>query len=479
MQITPLGFIVIPLGIILFMKGSKSLFWALVISAPFFGTSVLHIASLTTRIQPGFYFAALLILRRSMNAACMKSLNITISRETWLLIFFWIAAGFSLFMPSLLEGQEYIFPVETPVLEFARYGEAIFEPLRLSRVNFTQALYLLFVGSVFIAMRSELKSDKDLIRVLKYLIILAVVAVLVGFFYQLSLATRNTKMFALYHFVMTGSTEFRRIGFFLGPLPLMCSIMGEPGYTGAYLLFNFSILLCLTLVGHSGLLFGTRVSLIILSLLFIGLLFSGTTGLVGLPLLIGALLMFPISHKFHLRRSFLTRILLLVMVLSFLTYFVFKFLLHIPIIDYFYNVHIRKLFLETGSGLVRYSSAMHGLKLFLRHPVLGVGVGSNRTLSMLVTLLSNTGLLGTLPFLLLNWIVFQKGLRTYCHTNSSTLSAITLALLVSFISLFGVMTFAKARMALMYLFYWLLLAMIVTAHDLYKKEAQENEIVSE
>ena len=56
----PLGYVVIPLGLFLFLRSRRQLFWATVISIPFFFTYVLDLSF--TVVQPYQYFGVLLIL---------------------------------------------------------------------------------------------------------------------------------------------------------------------------------------------------------------------------------------------------------------------------------------------------------------------------------------------------------------------------------------------------------------------------------
>ena len=161
--------------------------------------------------------------------------------------------------------------------------------------------------------------------------------------------------------------------------------------------------------------------------------------------------------------------LVIAMVLCFLTYLLFTFFLRTPLIDYVCQEHVDKLLARRGSGALRFNTAMYGFKLFMQYPVLGVGIGSNRTAALLSSLLCNIGLLGTVPFLLFNGIVLRNGLEVCQKTANVSLAIITLALLVSFASSFGVMLFGKSDTSLHFLPYWLILAMITASYRFYKK----------
>ena len=59
--ISPIGYIIIPLGLFLFFKSRRQLFWATVASIPFFYTYVFDLS--ITLVQPYQYLGLLLILR--------------------------------------------------------------------------------------------------------------------------------------------------------------------------------------------------------------------------------------------------------------------------------------------------------------------------------------------------------------------------------------------------------------------------------
>ena len=254
-------------------------------------------------------------------------------------------------------------------------------------------------------------------------------------------------------------------------IPRIYSVAGEPGHTGAFLLFALGQVAVPIVMNRADLLWGKRKSLAVFLFLFLGLLLTGgTTGYAGIPLFLGSLLFLP-NIRTKIRKIVNFRIIMRVLLVSaglfFLTYLLFNFYIRINLFNYIYQVHIRKLLAESGSGALRYVAAVHALKIFIQHPILGVGIGSNQSLFLPLTLLSNVGLLGTIPFLLFNWNIFRKGMIVYRSTKNSNLAVIALALTVSFVSLFGVM---HSQTSLNFPYYWLLLAMIVVAYRFYKVE---------
>lgn len=88
MEITPRGFVVFLLGLILFIKGPKCLSWGIMVSVPFFRTNVISHPMISSLIGPSFYFVGLLVLK--------KILNMVITKDLW-----FMSGKKNLFLPLL------------------------------------------------------------------------------------------------------------------------------------------------------------------------------------------------------------------------------------------------------------------------------------------------------------------------------------------------------------------------------------------
>jgi len=484
MEITPLGFIIIPLGFVLFWRdtflgNSKALFWALVFSAPFFSANVLLLSIFTARIKIHFFLGGLLLLSYALrHVMSTKRLGFSLSKEALLLLWFWCAILVSLFMPVIHKGEELVFPIETKFLEFVHFQTSFFEPLKLRRANFTQALYPIFMGMLFLGLIREMKSISLIKKVLKISVGLSLLVAFSGFFYQAVLATGKFHIFESWYYFLSGRSQARELGSFEF-LPRMYSIVGEPGFTDVYLLFALGIVATLVLSRQTNLLWGNKNRIFFVFLFITLLLTGGTTGFLGIAILFVSLLFIPLLFRLRLPGSYfsyLSKGLILIVIITILAFAAFT-LLGIPIIDYIYYLHIEKLAFERGSGVHRYNMGIVGFQIFLRYPWLGVGIGSHRTTAVLSTLLSNVGLLGTLPFLLLNLTIFRRGVYVCRNSKDPDEAILSLCLLISLATVFGTMLFAKALSSLLYLFYWLLLAMLAAVNRHAKVTILNNKAV--
>jgi len=466
-EITPLGYLVLPLGLFLFIRGRRALFWALVVSIPFFDAYVLHLTAITAVIRPSFYFGGLLLMRQVLDGFVTGRFTSVKGRETRYLLLFWLVISFSLIMPLLLEGKVLVQPIDTPLDSF------VLETQQFRRTNLTQLVYPLFMGLVFLVMIKELRDYNTLRRVFRLNVGLALFVVGSGVLYNFSLMTGQTSALSAVYWFLTGNAQFPVRPFsFGGVLPRMFTIAGEPGYTGAYLLFVLGSALAPVLLDRTQLLWGKTLSKHLLIAVILTLLLSaGTTTYAGFALFAGILVIL-LSRRSRWRSVF--RVIGGTMVLLVIASLLFPFLFEVPLFQYLYHEHIQKFLLMAGSGPIRWQIASHGFELFAQHPLLGVGYGSNRSSTLLTFLLSNVGLLGTLPFFLMNWVVFRKGLSVYQHARNSDLKCIALGLLTSFGTLFGLMQFAKSESSLLYMYYWLLLAMLVASYRIMSQERTQS-----
>ena len=85
-------------------------------------------------------------------------------------------------------------------------------------------------------------------------------------------------------------------------------------------------------------------------------------------------------------------------------------LTHGSLFEHIEEWHFGRLFYQEASYKTRANYTTDGLNMFLKYPLLGVGIGSNKGKGMITYLLSNVGLLGTSTFMLLCYILSRKSI---------------------------------------------------------------------
>ena len=138
MNISLLGYFVIPFGIVCFLLKRKYLYWVSIFSAVFFSLNVAYFPSITFNLSvPNFFLILLVIKEISYVSITNKSFKKPGCAQLYL-IFFLAAAGLSLIMPVIINGTDSAMSVEMGFDSFT------LTPIIFSRINITQYFYLVF-----------------------------------------------------------------------------------------------------------------------------------------------------------------------------------------------------------------------------------------------------------------------------------------------------------------------------------------------
>jgi len=460
MEVTPLGLIVIPLSIILFLLAPRGLFWGVIICLPLWQAVILRVPSITFEADPALYFMLLLLLRRALDYLLIKRITIPRTRAYMLLAIFLVAVAVSLIMPLLIAGGSSAQPVDGPYLPFAP------QPIYFSRVNITQTLYIFFWALSSLILTKEMYHLKRLKRVIKLVIIMGVITVLTGLVNQVfRLLEMDTLAYNMY--AILGGRDLSFLRKEVAGLPLMYSIAGEPGWTSSFLLLVLGLIGVPSFLGSTNLVWSRRVNVAVLLFIILGLLLGGTTGYIGLVIFFTSGLVFlklrlPTLHFINVTKRWIA----IGILSTTLLVLIFR-MIGVSLVTYLEKAHSAKLLLESGSGPTRLLYAIENVKLFMQYPILGVGFGSSKSSSLITGLLSNIGLLGILPFLWFNWALLRENLRVYLHAGDREFMILSLALSLSFLAFFGASLIAKSMGTLTHPWYWLLLTMLAVLPRLY------------
>jgi len=121
------------------------------------------------------------------------------------------------------------------------------------------------------------------------------------------------------------------------------------------------------------------------------------------------------------------------------------------------------------SGPDRLQFIVDALGLAVRHPLLGLGVGSNKAYSLIPALLSNTGFIGTGVFLAFLGTIAMRTVRGLSARKAWEEKAIGLSLMATSLSVFGTLVVSVGLTALLFPWFWLLLALMVAAYRIEAK----------
>ena len=445
MNISLLGYVVIPFGIVCFFLKRKYLYWVSIFSAVFFGIAIAYFPSITFHLRVPYFFLILLITKEIFYISITNKSFKKPSRAQLYLIFFLIVAGLSLIMHVIINGTDFALPVEM------QFDSFTLKPIIFSRVNITQYLYLVFFCTVFFVLCRQMISSERILRMVKVLIWMSLLVLFSGFFHQtMQILGKPETLRSLYAFCGTKIQPYALFG-----LPRMSSISGEPSVTVIYFLIGICLLFP-QVVRNKYIYLTRKMTYFFIMLLVMGLFLSGSTtaffGLIVVFLLF--LWMILVRHFSHVARYI--KILVFPIIAILMLAYLVRYVGGINIMDYIRIIHFDKVVNLTKSGLPRWRAISYGWELFTRHPILGTGFGSANVPSWIVSLLANIGIWGTCFFILFNTTLLVKCYKL--TRRKDTLGCIAESLFLANVSYLIVCSMTHTLTTLILPIFWILLA---------------------
>jgi hypothetical protein len=394
MSITPVGLLLITLGLVLALRRSPlGLLLLLVFFAPFTATAVVNFSNPPFGLQPAYFFGILLMIRLVWNMASGMSLELEpVQLRVVAPLFLLLAVG----VVSI--GLVPLYASDTLV---TRPSGAV-EKLVLTGENLTQIVYLAFVVLLTVTI-SVLRLDVNKVRLVLRTFVLSGICVaiwgwlqvgldLVGLPYPDELFNNSASFSQLFGQRLPG------IG-----IKRMTSVAPEPSMLARFLIVPLMIALHSLLVGGTRVLDRRSAAVTATFLAFTMIMTMSSTGILGLLVVMVVLGVYgfyvrPVSAwRLDLRR--LLPVLVVAPAAALLTAL---FGLGITLEQLRLGLDMLVFGkLETLSGQGRVAGALAALDLFATHPIFGVGWGSNRSFDLVTNILSNVGIIG---FGLLAWI---------------------------------------------------------------------------
>jgi len=468
------GVLIIPVGIALFFWGRTPLLWATVVSAPLFEITVVEIGP---RMQPMMFFGGLLILRILLERGLSGRWSFVVSPGSrWLLVFLLIAST-SLIMPLLNQRDLHIVSMSTSFKDQDQVSV-----LRFSLSSLKYFAYPIAMTCLFFALIGELNTVERLRRALVISVSLSLIVVAFGLMVQLGLMAFGNRFVQLVFYPLNSMSAqdlqsvIGRIREYsaLGPLPRMFSLTGEPGFTGPYFLTTLGLAATMTISGKHLSTLSFRASLALLAALLFGVVLTGSTkAYVGMFTFVAAILVIPrlgAGRVFERSPTLLVSYGIGALAALFLVAVIAApLLLNVSFIDYLTATHVAKL--QGGAGApVRMQSFEYSISVFAHSPIMGVGYGSHRTNSLLTSMLSNVGLIGTASFLWFNWVLFSRALHVYRHSANATLASVALATMIALATVLPILLAAVSILALVFGWYWMLLALMEATYRVHRAQ---------
>ena len=386
MEITPIGWVMLPVGFSLYWLAPEYLYVLMVFFLPFSATAIVNIGSpdSASGVQASMLFGSLWMLKE------LPALGRPSLRQYWQhlrtpvrqLNLFTLVVIMSLFMPLWINGHV--------VIESADLGDSGSAPLQFAGTHITQTIYLIY--GVLLTILVALKNCElpQLIRSIRIFLISAIFVSLWGGFQLLCWSFNVDYPAYLFNTSSTESAQGYTQIIQEAGLKRISSVATEPSMFAQSMLIA-AVIALFALLSPQPLISKTWDRLAV-AIIIGGLLIStSTTAYIGL---VGVLALYGLGLIYlRIRRGQYLLFLLLFVGLLFYAYSGFT-----PAQDLFESMIIGKG--ESYSALARLNSVLLARDYFLQYPILGLGWGSVTSSDLVFKLLSNTGLAGLLFFFL-------------------------------------------------------------------------------
>lgn len=369
MNITILGYLLLPVGLVLLLGKQSNLLKAAILTCGMTGASLINFGD--TALQPSYYFALLWMISYIFNGGHLRIRSrIRLEKCQWYLLGFVAVAVVSIIVPVLFKNRVEVMNVDGKIV-----------PLGFTSANITQLIYLLFIVAFFFLLCSYLNEDKRCEELYNWYIggILLVIVITI---YQILAYSLNIPYDVIFRMGVHNRDKTQLI-FWDKRISGPCL---EASMLGYYLVPSIAI--CF----HS--IKPYRKYMMTGLLLIFGVLSGSSTFFVGVALWV--LLEFVERMlKNNTRTNIRTMTVIGACVaVVFLLFITGRFNGIILKVSFLINSFVEKLHIQNLSGTERIGAFLLLFNAFLHFPIIGVGFGSSRGKDLLSTWLANTGILG-------------------------------------------------------------------------------------
>jgi len=357
LEITIIGYFILPLGVILFFLPNNYLLYCTVFFSPFVASSVINFNNLNFGLQISYYLGILFIIKQLINL--FKNEKI-LKPNIWLFSFVIV----SILSLSFKLIRIYFLPVYEDLIS----------------TNITQTFYLIFCFFLYLFLKNYIsKNSKNNELIIENLIKIQIYSLL--FISLWAIYQYLTFEYPIPYFKIFNNRI--GVGMYLGRR--ISAVFLEPSMLVLYFAPILGLIFCLKKKHYFILFLG----------LFVGILSTSTSFILGIfiflfimffeKIIIGKMYNININKK-------------ILFYFSFFIILVFIYLFFKDVINFIFYDTFNKLTLENFSGQDRFNKFLYGFKMLREHPFMGLGFGSYRAPDLLSTLAANVGIIGLFSF---------------------------------------------------------------------------------
>ncbi len=396
MEITPIGWILIPLGVLLLVH-PRWLYVLAVFFAPFTATAIINRGSgeSATGIQPYLYFGAMLMLRKTFDLAYSLQIKLphAIRRPLLLYFIFVCICLISLSMPFIIDGHAEVLSNGTL--------EATLVAIRFGTKNISALISVIYGFAFAVLVVKQSMPQSHFLRTLRIYMLSGIFICIWGFM-QFSLGLANIPY--PYYIFNNNASPYAQLGGAMSLLNVVriSSVAMEPSALALILVGMFAIQL--TAIWGKRYIFSKRADYLTLLVIWTALMLTGSgTGYVGF---VTACTLAYASFISGDQKAFRRTVLLLILAVLFI-----GLLIALPPT----RLYMQETILSKGdsvSALERGTIILADLRYFLKYPILGLGWGTAPAHDLTMGILANCGILGLTSFLTLIGYLVVKLRRT-------------------------------------------------------------------
>lgn len=452
MEVTPIGWILVPLALGLYFFRPSRLYSLMVFFLPFSATAVLNIGSgaSASGVQASMLFGSLWMAKelRPLWRRSITDNETNLQRPARRLLLFLLVVAMSLVMPLVINGRVI---VESPELA---NPEAT--PLQLTVRHITQTVYVLYGVLLAICVAGYTLKVREVLRSIRIFVVSAIFVSLWGLFQFSCHWIGITYPAYIFNTSATESAlgylqELEAIG-----MTRISSVATEPSILAQFLLIA-GVFVLFALISDQPLISRAWDRFALVNIGAVLLLSTSTIAYIGLAVAV-FLYMVALWHWRILRRR---HAVLLAMFVAFL-WLVYS--ASTPAQDLVDSMLLGKG--QSYSGVARMLSVLRAGEYFLQYPILGLGWGSVTSHDLVFKLLANTGILGLSAFSL---FVFTLIARLWRCASVNEAQDLTHSLPVCLLVALLVLLFANLTTGFVYSYghAWFLFGLAMSVPALY------------
>ena len=405
---TALGYILVPIGLAGLLTSSRWLYRLFVFWTLFSATAVLNVGvgGNESALQVWMFFGALWILRLGLERARLFDFSIDNrlkSTSYWVIAFLGVAT-ISLAMPVFINGS---LQIASPFL-----GDSEQTPLFLSGHNITQLLYLIFGGIIAICVAHVNLSDQSREETERIILYSGIFIACWGIFQFIC----NITGLSYPSFLLNNSGSASATGFMEtldNGVSRVSSATVEPSVLSQALV----TILPLTLPAwrKRGSVFSRRRDRLVAILFVVVLVLStSATAYIGLVILALTYMVYSVRTGSTSRGK---AILAFAMIAILAAAFAAVAFISVPFVSQLVNSMLLSK-ATSGSGIERAMTISLAFGYFKQYPILGIGWGSATSHDLIVKLLSNVGIVGTVVFFCAIFFIVRSNWQRISSRNS-------------------------------------------------------------